>query len=151
MMNGHQITPAGVAAEQRRGETVAKLAREEHIAALGLPATILRPASFMDNFASYNRPVAEAGELVVRLALRPQTPVALIAIRDIGEFAAIAFDLPERYIGRQVEIAGDHRTGQEIAADFARASGIPARFQQGADRAAASVRRGTGQTVRVDG
>jgi uncharacterized protein YbjT (DUF2867 family) len=160
MMSGHQITLEGVAAEQRRGEAVAELAREagiahlvygtirgagqhtgiahveskarieERIAALGLPATILRPASFMDNFASYNRPVVEGGELVVSLALRPQTPVALIATRDIGEFAAIAFDQPELYIGRQIEIAGDHLTGPAIAADFARASGLPARFQQ---------------------
>ena len=83
MMSGHQITQEGVAAEQRRGQAVAELAREagiahlvyssirgagqhtgiphveskarieERIAALGLPATILRPASFMDNFASY--------------------------------------------------------------------------------------------------
>ena len=48
----------------------------------------------MDNFASYNRPVLQGGELVVSLALRPQTPVALVATRDIGEFAAIAFGQP---------------------------------------------------------
>lgn len=160
MMSGHQITQEGVAAEQRRGQAVAELAREagiaylvyssirgagqhtgiphveskarieERIAALGLPATILRPASFMDNFASYNRPVLKGGELVVSLALRPQTPVALVATRDIGEFAAIAFGQPGQFTGRQVELAGDYLTGPQIAAVFARACGIPARFQQ---------------------
>ena len=74
-----RISPEGVAAEERRGQAVADLAREsgiehlvysslngasarsgipyyeskarieEHIHALGLPATILRPVSFMDN------------------------------------------------------------------------------------------------------
>ena len=160
MMSGHQITQEGVAAEQRRGQAVAELAREagiahlvyssirgagqhtgiphveskarieERIAALGLPATILRPASFMDNFASYNRPILKGGELVVSLALRPQTPVALVATRDIGEFAAIAFGQPGQFTGRQVELAGDYLTGPQIAAVFARACGIPARFQQ---------------------
>jgi len=57
---------------------------EEHIQALGLPATILRPVSFMDNFASFNRPVLDGGELVVSLALRPQTRLPLVATRDIG-------------------------------------------------------------------
>jgi uncharacterized protein YbjT (DUF2867 family) len=36
---------------------------EEHIRALGLPATILRPVSFLDNFASINRPVLTGGGL----------------------------------------------------------------------------------------
>ena len=160
MMSGPQITTEGVAAEQRRGQAVADLAHEagiahlvyssirgadkhtgiphleskaqieERIAALGLPATILRPATFMDNFASLNRPVVRGGELVISLALRPQTPLALIATRDIGEFAAIAFDQPGRFTGRKVEIAGDYLTGPAIAAVFGRVCGIPARFQQ---------------------
>ncbi len=87
MMVGPRISPEGVVAEERRGQAVADLAREtgiehlvysslngagarsgipyyeskarieEHIHALGLPATILRPVSFMDNFATYSRPV----------------------------------------------------------------------------------------------
>jgi uncharacterized protein YbjT (DUF2867 family) len=160
MMSGHRITQEGVAAEQRRGQAVAELTREagiahlvyssirgagqhtgiphveskarieECITALGLPATILRPASFMDNFATYNRPVVQGGELVVSLALRPQTPVALVATRDIGEFAAIAFGQPVRFTGRQLELAGDYLTGPQIAAVLARACGIPARFRQ---------------------
>ncbi len=114
MMTGPRVTLEGVAAEERRGKAVAGLAGEagvghlvyssisgadlrtgiphveskarieEHIQALGLPATILRPVSFMDNFASFNRPVLDGGELVVSLALRPQTRLPLVATRDIG-------------------------------------------------------------------
>ena len=137
MMAGPRISPEGVAAEERRGQAVADLAREsgiehlvysslngasarsgipyyeskarieEHIHALGLPATILRPVSFMDNFATYNRPVLRDGELVVNLAVRPELPMQMISVRDIGAFAAIAFDRPDQYLGRTVEIAGD--------------------------------------------
>ena len=150
MMAGPRISPEGVIAEERRGKAVAGLAREtgvghlvyssingagarsgipyyeskarieEHIHALGIPATILRPVSFMDNFATYNRPLLQDGELVVGLAVRPDLPVQLISVRDIGAFAAIAFARPGEFLGRTVEIAGA----------FSRACGLPARFRQ---------------------
>ena len=160
MMAGPRISPEGVAAEERRGQAVADLAREsgighlvysslngasarsgipyyeskarieEHIHALGLPATVLRPVSFMDNFATYNRPVLHDGELVVNLAVRPELPMQMISVRDIGAFAAIAFDRPDQYLGRTVEIAGDVLTPPQIAETFGRACGLPARFRQ---------------------
>jgi uncharacterized protein YbjT (DUF2867 family) len=160
MMTGPRVTPEGVAAEERHGKAVADLASEtgaghlvyssiggadqhtgiphleskahieEHIRALGLPATILRPVSFMDNFTSFNRPVLDDGQLVVSLALRPQTPLPLVATRDIGIFAAIAFEHPGRYLGRHVPLAGDCLTGPQIADVFAGACGLPAQFRQ---------------------
>ena len=160
MMVGPRISPEGVAAEARRGMAVADLAAEcgvghlvyssingadaqsgipyyesktrieEHIRVLGLPATILRPVFFMDNFATYNRPVLSDGELVVSLAVRPELPVQLIAVRDIGAFAAIAFERPDRFLGRTVEIAGDILTPAQIAETFGRVCGLPARSRQ---------------------
>ena len=160
MMVGPRISPEGVAAEERRGKAVAGLAREsgvghlvysslngadarsgipyydskarieEHIRTLGIPATILRPVSFMDNFATYSRPVLDDGELVVSLAVRPDLPMQLIAVRDFGAFAAIAFDQPDQFLGRTVEIAGDVLTPPQIAETFGRVCGLPARFRQ---------------------
>jgi uncharacterized protein YbjT (DUF2867 family) len=160
MMAGPRISPEGVIAEERRGKAVAGLAKEtgighvvyssingadarsgipyyeskarieEHIHALGLPATILRPVSFMDNFATYSRPVLEDGELVISLAVRPELPVQLISVRDIGAFAAIAFGRPGQFLGRTVEIAGDILTPPQIAETFSRACGRPARARQ---------------------
>lgn len=158
MMTGPRVTLEGVAAEERRGKAVADLASEagvghlvyssiggagqrtgvphvesktaieEHIRALGLPATFLRPASFMDNFASFNRPALDGGELVISLALRPETPLPLVAVSDIGVFAAIAFSDPARYLGRSLQLAGDCLTGPQIADVFAGTCGVPARF-----------------------
>ena len=160
MMVGHKISPAGVVAEERRGKAVADLAQEagvehlvysslngagahsgipyyeskarieQHLHALGVPATILRPVSFMDNFATYNRPILDDGELVLNLAVRPELPMQLIAVRDIGAFAAIAFDRPDQFLGRTVEIAGDALTPGQIAETFGRVCGLPARFRQ---------------------
>lgn len=160
MMTGPRVTPEGVAAEERRGVAAATLAAEagiahlvyssidgagqhtgipyvesktrieERIHALRLPATILRPASFMDNFANLNRPALDGGELMVSLALRPQTRLPLVATRDIGVLTAIAFEHPRRYLGQQVPLIGDCLTGPQIAEVFARVCGLPARFRQ---------------------
>ena len=160
MMVGAKISPEGVVAEERRGKMVVDLAREsgiehlvysslngagarsgipyyeskarieEHIHAIGLPASILRPVSFMDNFATYSRPVLRDGELVVSVAVRPELTMQLISVRDIGAFAAIVFDRPDRFLGRTVEIAGDALTPPEIAETFGRVCGLPARFRQ---------------------
>lgn len=160
MMTGPHVTLTGVAAEERRGKTVAGTAKEtgighlvyssihgadlhtgiphleskgrieERIRTLELPATILRPVFFMENFLSFHRPVLTDGELVVSLALQPQTCLRMISTRDIGAFAAIAFDRPERFLDQQVEIAGDALTGPAIAETFGQAGGVPARFRE---------------------
>jgi len=79
---------------------------EQHVRALGLPTTILRPVFFMDNFNSPNfRPAILQGTLT--LALRPARTLQIIAVDDIGGFAAQAFEKPGEYIGRAFELAGD--------------------------------------------
>jgi uncharacterized protein YbjT (DUF2867 family) len=160
MMTGPRVTLDGVAAEERRGRSVADIAAEtgighlvyssvvgadlhtgiphieskgrieEHIRALGLPATVLRPVYFMDNFATFTRPALTVGQLAVRLALRPQRRLPMIATRDIGAFAAISFDQPGQLLGQSIEIAGDSLDGPEIARVFSQVSGVPAQFQQ---------------------
>jgi uncharacterized protein YbjT (DUF2867 family) len=160
MMVGPRISAEGVAAEERRGKAVVDLARaagvghlvysslggadagsgipyydskariEAHIHALGLPATILRPVSFMENFATYNRPVLTNGELVVGLAVREDLPMQLVSVDDIGAFAAIAFERPDDFLGRTVELAGDALTPPQIAEAFGRVCDRPARFRR---------------------
>ena len=161
MMEGVHITAAGIAAERRRGELVIDLARdsgidhlvysslrgagedsgveyyaakthlEEYIDAQGVPATILRPVFFMDNFRSFNRPVLDdSGTLLVNLAVREDIPISLISVRDIGAFAALALTHREEYLGRTLPIAGDRLTPPQIAEVFGAVAGLPARSVQ---------------------
>ncbi|MGP4020946.1 NmrA/HSCARG family protein [Saccharopolyspora sp. 5N708] len=153
------MTPAGIGGEVRQGRAVADVAAEtgvghvvyssvggaerasgvphfeskwtieRRLAALAVPATVLRPTFFMDNFAAHG-PQSDGGELVVRLALRPNTRVQLIATADIGEFAAMVFGDPQRYVGSALELAGDELTATEIAAAFGAVAGVPARFEE---------------------
>lgn len=106
-------------------ETKAEI--ERHIRSAGVPATILRPVFFMENFP-YMVPAAENGERVAALAMDADKELQMIALPDIGRIAADAFDNPEEFLGREIEIAGDELTVSEIAEVFTRVDGVPTRF-----------------------
>jgi uncharacterized protein YbjT (DUF2867 family) len=92
---------------------------EKHIRALGLPATILRPVFFMENFASYSgTQIKQQNKLI--LPLHPQTRLQLIATENIGSFAALAFEQPTGFLGKALEIAGDELSMTELAETFSR-------------------------------
>jgi len=102
---------------------------ECHIRSLGLPATVLRPVGFMEN---YYIPAVEKGLLAGKLvdALRPDRPYQLIATDDIGAWAALAFSRPNQYIGKAIEIAGDELTNLQIAEVFSRVMRRPIRYRR---------------------
>jgi uncharacterized protein YbjT (DUF2867 family) len=104
-----------------------KWALEQYIGKLNLPATILRPVSFMEN---YYMPQVEKGILKGRLldGVRADKRYQLIATDDIGAFAAAVFDRGDEMIGQAIEIAGDELTNLEIAATFSRVMGRPIKF-----------------------
>ena len=95
---------------------------ELRIASLGIPATILRPVFFMDNFRWQATGIRE-GHLVQ--GVMPETRLQMIAVDDIGAFAAMAFGAPDEWIGRTVELAGDELTMPQVAAIFSERLGRP--------------------------
>ncbi len=99
---------------------VSKWRIEQHIATLGLPATILRPVSFMENFTGGY--ALRNGNLSTGLA--PQVPQQIMAV------AALAFSRPKEWIGRAVSLAGDELTPVQIAAAIGKALGIPLPYVQ---------------------
>ena len=82
---------------------------EQHIRSLGVPATILRPAGFMEDFTSPAR-FFQNGSLNV--PWHDDLVMQLIAIDDIGAFAALAFADPDYYLGKAIEITGDRLTAR---------------------------------------
>ncbi len=94
---------------------------EQHIEALGLPATILRPVAFMEN-NQYQRDAILSGTLPT-WGIAPGRKLQIVAVDDIGAFAAIAFERPDEFIGRAIELAGDDLTEDEVAAVFGRVTG----------------------------
>ncbi len=102
---------------------------EKHIRKLVLPATILRPATFME---TYHVLEVEVGILKGKLAdpIRANKPYQTIATDDIGAFAALAFERPKDFIGLEVEIAGSELTNLETAKVFSRVLGKAVKFQK---------------------
>jgi uncharacterized protein YbjT (DUF2867 family) len=101
---------------------------EQHIREIGLPATILRPVWFMENFGTFFRAGILQGTLV--LPLRPDTKLQMVAVGDIGEFGAAAFLRPNDFLGQAIELAGDELTMPEVVAHLSRTMGRAIRFQQ---------------------
>jgi uncharacterized protein YbjT (DUF2867 family) len=102
---------------------------EKHIRNLGLPATILRPAAFMEN---YYIDQVEIGILKGKLMdpIRADKSYQTIATDDIGAFVALAFSRPKDFIGLELEIAGSDLTNPQAAEVFSRVLGKRVRFQR---------------------
>jgi uncharacterized protein YbjT (DUF2867 family) len=100
---------------------------ENHVRELDLPYTILRPVFFMQNWEMMRGMVLEG---TLAQPLDPDKPFQQVAVEDIGAFAAIAFENPERWIGREVDLAGDESTMPEIAETFGRVIGREVSYYQ---------------------
>ena len=102
---------------------------EKHIRSLGLPATVVRPVTFMEG---YYIDEVEIGILKGKLVdpVAGDKPYQTIATDDIGGFVALAFERPSEFIGKQLEIAGSELTNREAAKVFSRVLGKPVKHQK---------------------
>ncbi|MFD7445039.1 NmrA/HSCARG family protein [Streptomyces sp. NPDC059909] len=109
---------------------------EQRIRALGIPSTILRPVMFMENHADPTYGLT--GEHALIPTIPSGATVQLIALSDIGAFAALAFGDPEQYLGKAIELAGDELTSDQILSAIARATGRTLPLPPGRSKPAAS-------------
>ena len=100
---------------------------ENHVRQIGLPYTILRPTAFMQNW-EWAREMILGGTLAQ--PFDPDKAFQQVAVEDIGAFAAIAFENPDRWIGREVDLAGDEQSMTEIADTFSRVTGREVSYYQ---------------------
>lgn len=99
---------------------------EQYIHSLDIPYTVLRPAAFFENF-NWERAAILNGTFNA-LGLRPEKERQLIAAEDVGVFTALAFEYPEQYLGKTIELAGDALTESQIANTFANVIGRPVKL-----------------------
>ena len=101
---------------------------EQHIHSLDLPYTIVRPVAFMDNF-NWQRPGITNGALT-SWNLRPDKGLQLVAVDDIGAFAALVLANRSDYLGKTIELAGDEMTESQIAETLGSVLGRPVHLVQ---------------------
>ncbi|QTD95874.1 NmrA/HSCARG family protein [Streptomyces cyanogenus] len=115
----------------RPGGSEGKKRIEDYLRERIRSVTVLRPVRFMSNYLG-STPIGLDGIIhgVHRHIFPPDEPVQIIAVEDIAEFAALAFDQPERFAGRSLELAGDAPTPAEAVAAISEATGAPIRYEQ---------------------
>lgn len=111
---------ASVEAGVGLGHFESKARIEAHIGTLPLTATIIRPSTFMEMLVMPGFGL-DSGHF--NFFVRPDQPVGVIAVRDIGQCVAAIFADPTRFAGVTLDIAGDTVTGRDIATLFTEAAG----------------------------
>ncbi|KAJ7670782.1 nucleoside-diphosphate-sugar epimerase family protein [Mycena polygramma] len=108
-----------------------KRVTEAHLKAAhpNLPTTILRPVTFMDELvhADPDSALACITKIMFLTQLKPSTRLQFVACSDIGGVAALVLANPERYIGRDVDIAGDVLTRDDLDAGWRDVFGVELR------------------------
>jgi uncharacterized protein YbjT (DUF2867 family) len=109
-----------------------KMKIEQLARSLGVPITFVRPSYFMENLFQPWTLQAFRAE-VVSVPIKPGTKIPMVAVRDIGEIVARAFEQPERRIGTGVDLQGDEKTYPEVVELISRRLGTHARFVEMSD------------------
>jgi uncharacterized protein YbjT (DUF2867 family) len=120
------VYSSGAAAEPGVGvEGSVKAEVEQALIASGLEYTVLRPVAFMENFDKQQKRTAKMGIVDSRA---PDRQLHFIAIRDIGRLAGEAFDHPDEWSGKALNIAGDSMSVQEYVDTFSKVMGRPVTY-----------------------
>jgi len=125
----HFVYSSVIGADRAGGlvHTQAKHVLEAYLREKGLPVTIWRPTTFMENYLRMRDDI-QAGRFASPVP--PDYFAQMIAVDDIGRFVALSFRERDRYLGRVTEIAGDEMLMSDAAATFARALGHPVAYEQ---------------------
>ena len=96
---------------------------------LGVPTTLLLTSFYWDNLIYFGMGPQKGPDGVYAITL-PMGDRKLpgIARDDIGRCAYGIFKAGSKYIGKTVGIAGEHLTGDDMAAALSKALGVPVRY-----------------------
>jgi len=100
---------------------------EKHIAKVGVRATILAPAFFMENLAFGKEQLARG---IYAAALPPTRTLAQAAVSDIGAVAVRVLEDAGRFTGKRFDLASDELTGNDVVAILSRVTGRPFVYYQ---------------------
>jgi uncharacterized protein YbjT (DUF2867 family) len=95
---------------------------ERHIRSLGIPATFLRPAIFMEDLTDKKYFPPASWGMMPKL-VGADTPVKWVSVEDIGVAAAAVFARREEFLGAAIPLVGDTRSMTEARDIFARVNG----------------------------
>ena len=93
---------------------------EEHIAGIGVRATVLAPVYFMENLYFGKEQLAKG---MYATPLSPTRGLAQVAVADIGAVAVRLLEDPGRFAGKRFDLGGDELTGNDVVTILSRVTG----------------------------
>jgi len=93
---------------------------EEHIAGIGVRATVLAPVYFMENLYFGKEQLTKG---VYATPLSPARALAQVAAADIGAVAVRLLEDPGTFAGKRFDLGGDELTGNDVVAILSRVTG----------------------------
>jgi uncharacterized protein YbjT (DUF2867 family) len=90
---------------------------EEHIAKIGVRATVLVPVYFMENLYFGKEQLTKG---IYATPLPPRRQLAQVAVADIGAVAVRLIEDPGRFAGMRFDLGGDELTGNDVVAILSR-------------------------------
>ena len=100
---------------------------EEHIAKIGVRATVLAPVYFMENLYFGKEQLAKG---IYATPLPPTRGLAQVAVADIGAVAVRLLEDPGRFAGKRFDLGSDELTGNDVVAILSRVTGRPFTYFQ---------------------
>jgi len=86
---------------------------EEHLDRADVPYTVVAPVFFMDNLISpFSLPALKEGNFAQPLPAGRK--LQMVAVENIGQFAALAIDKRDPFLCKRVDIASDDLTGADV-------------------------------------
>jgi uncharacterized protein YbjT (DUF2867 family) len=100
---------------------------DEVLSATGIPTTFLRPAGFMQNYATFQAAQVIAGEIA---APHGDAKKSMVDARDIAAVAAVVLLDPKKHVGKAYVLTSeDNQSEAETAAVLGRVLGRTIRYQ----------------------
>ena len=126
---GHIVFAAATGPDHHRTSCDVSSETERYLRRLDLPATILRPATFMEEVPWYW--LSRLGrDLTLATPFVATAHLPLVALDDVGALAALAATRPGEFAGRTLDVAGDTLTPLEIASELAAGLGEPVGYEE---------------------
>jgi uncharacterized protein YbjT (DUF2867 family) len=95
---------------------------ERHLAATGMPYTIVAPAAFVDDWLSDPDSLADLGSGYLSMPMTPDRALQQVSIPEVAAVSVLVAEGRDPFLGQRIEVASDSVSGAQMAEIISRAA-----------------------------